>query len=565
MKTRTLTILALFTIYSVKSQPVLQWAKNMGGYYHDSGLSITSDNSGNVYTTGSFADVADFDPGAGTYNLTSAGSYDVFVSKLDSSGNFVWAIQIGGNLEDYGYSMILDSMGNVYLTGYFSGTVDFNPGTGTYNLTSAGSYDIFISKLDASGNLIWAKKMGTTGDDGGTSIILDEYENVYTTGFFSGAVDFDPGIGSDTLTSAGGYDIFITKLGPSGNFIWAKHIGGVLDDYGNSIVSDSLKNIYATGSFNGTADFDPGVGTFNLVSAGGSDIFITKLDSSGNFAWAKQVGAAGDDVGTSIIVNQYNNAYITGHFTGTVDFDPGTGSYIVTSTGWSDIFICKLDSSGNFIWAKQMGGVNNDYSRHIVSDNSNNMYTTGSFDLTADFDPGVGTFNLVSAGGYDVFISKLDSSGNFIWATRLGSAYMDMGYSIALDENNNIYTTGNFAGTCDFDPGTGIYNLTATGANTIPDVFVHKMSPSIAAITEIESAGLFILYPNPCSGIFSITYEKNEKISIEITNLCGKKILHTSIMENKTSFDLTNEAAGIYFINIITESGITTTRKIIRE
>src|SRR5262249_36288313 len=157
--------------------------------------SIAVDASGNVYTTGYFTGTADFDPDAGVFNLTAAGSFDIFVSKLSASGNFVWAKVMGGGSDDLGQSISVDASGNVCTTGYFTGTADFDPGAGVFNLTAAGYYDIFVSKLDASGNFAWAKAIGGTGGDEGYSIAIDSSGNVYTTGAFGGTVDFDPNAG----------------------------------------------------------------------------------------------------------------------------------------------------------------------------------------------------------------------------------------------------------------------------------------------------------------------------------------------------------------------------------
>jgi len=202
------------------------WAKSMGGMYWDQGNSIAVDSSGNVYTTGRFWGTADFDPGPGTFNMTSAGGNDIFVSKLDSSGNFVWAKRMGGTDDAYdgdiGLGIAVDSSGNVYTTGYFYGTADFDPGSGTYNLTAV-EYDIFVSKLNSNGDFVWAKSMGGAGWDKAASIAVDTSGNVYTTGFFEYNADFDPSLDVFDLVSPGSNDsIFISKLDSSGNFVWAK-------------------------------------------------------------------------------------------------------------------------------------------------------------------------------------------------------------------------------------------------------------------------------------------------------------------------------------------------------
>jgi len=461
----------------------LLWAKSMGGTRDDFSDSIAVDSSGNIYTTGSFEGTADFDPGAGTFNLTGAGGGDIFVSKLDSSGNFVWAKRMGGTDYENGYSIAVDSSGNIYTTGSFEGTADFDSGAGISNLTSAGLPDIFVSKLDSSGNFVWAKNMGGTDWDFGLGIAVDSSGNIYTTGSFEGTADFDPGPGTSNLTGAGLPDIFVSKLDSSGNFVWAKSIGAASFDTGIGIALDSSGNIYTTGSFEGTADFDPGAGTSNLTSAGSSDMFVSKLDSSGNFVWAKSMGGTSDDYGYGIVLDTSGNIYTTGSFSGTADFDPGAGASNLTSEGLTNIFVSKLDSSGNFVWAKSMGGTDYDDGLGIAVDSSRNVYTTGSFEGTADFDPGAGTSNLTSAGLPDIFVSKLDSSGNFVWAKSMGAASYDYGFGIVLDSSGNVYMSGSFEGTADFDPGPGTSNLTSAGSN---DIFVSKLEASSNQVIQVS-------------------------------------------------------------------------------
>ena len=454
MKTHLLTLALSLLVFGGAWGQTLEWAKRMGGTSGDYGNSIALDASGNVYTTGAFQGTVDFDPGASIFNLTSAGGYDIFISKLDPSGNFLWAKSMGSTSEDKGYSIALDASGNVYTTGHFS-------------------TNIFISKLDPSGNFLWTKVIVGSGDDYGYSIALDASGNVYTTGFFQSTVDFDPGPGIFYLTFAGGVDIFISKFDSLGNFIWAKRMGSSSFELGHSIALDSSGNVYTTGYFSGTVDFDPGAGTFNLTSSvGGYDIFISKLDSSGNFIWAKRMGSTSTDYGYSIALDASGNVYTTGIFGGTVDFDPGSGTFNLTSGVNFEIFISKLDSSGNFLWAKAMGASSDDNRKSIALDASGNAYTTGNFQGTVDFDPGAGTFNLTPAGYNDIFVCKLNPSGNFLWAKAMGGTLYDYGNSIALDASGNAYTTGYFSGTADFDPDSGTYNLTSAGNY---DIFILKL------------------------------------------------------------------------------------------
>ncbi len=560
----------IFLNYSViTAQDIeLNWAKAMGGTTSDYGNSISTDASGNVYTTGAFFGTVDFDPSAGTYNLTPAGGggIDIFIQKLDASGNFLWAKAMGGTSEDIGYSISTDDSGNIYTTGYFQGTADFDPSAGTYNLTSAGSRDIFIQKLDASGNLVWAKAMGGTSYDYGYSISTDASGNVYTTGFFQDLADFDPSAGTYNLTSAGSRDIFIQKLDASGNLLWAKAMGGTSDDYGYSISTDASGNVYITGYFEGTVDFDPSAGTYNLTSAGYSDIFIQKLDASGNLLWAIAMGGTSYDEGYSISTDGSGNVYITGSFKGTVDFDPSAGTYNLTSAGSYDIFIQKLDASGNLLWAKAMGGTSYDEGFSISTDASGNSYTTGTFTGTVDFDPSAGTYNLTSASSGDIFIQKLDASGNLVWAKAMGGTLIDCGKSISTDASGNVYTTGTFWETVDFDPSASTYNLTSAGDT---DIFVAKYTQTGTGISDLSTNGISI-YPNPTNGKFNLTV-LNDAVSvknIEITNIIGKAVLSFSNFQisefSNYEIDLSDFENGIYIISIQTDKEVFTT-KIIKE
>jgi hypothetical protein len=526
------------------------WARQLGGADFDNGNSMAVDNAANVLTTGRFWGTADFDPGIGIFNLIATPGYNnVFVSKLDSVGNFVWAKKLGGNSTSWGNCIATDKMGNVYTTGFFHDTVDFDPGVGVFNLVSSVGADVFISKLDSSGNFVWAKKIGETASNAGQSIFIDSFGNIYTTGYFRGTVDFDPGVGIFNLVSLGWEDIFILKLDSSGNFIWAKHLGSVDEDHGYSIAGDPYGNVFTVGYFRDTADFDPGAGTFNLVSAGAVDIFVSKLDSSGNFKWAKSIGGSGDDNAWSVATDGLGNVYATGYFRDTVDFDPGAGTFNLIGDPASSVYILKLDSGGNFAWAKYLGTPDRVLGFSITTDILNNVYVTGIFVGTADFDPGSGVFNMSRSTGGSLFICKLNSAGNFIWATQFGDTLDTWGNAIKVDGAGNIYTSGWFSNTGDFDPGTGIYNLTSFGWR---DIFVHKMGQSSTGIIENNSIDELKIFPNPTMSSFIISFQSRiMKGNIEISNILGETLFAENIFnESKKEINLKNITDGIYFVKL---------------
>ncbi|MCK4654241.1 MAG: SBBP repeat-containing protein, partial [Candidatus Cloacimonetes bacterium] len=302
-----------------------------------------------------------------------------------------WATQAGGSGgDDEGYSITLDDAGNSIVTGYFEGTATF----GSYSLTSSGYSDIFVAKMDASGNWLWASQAGSTNDDDqGRGITIDDEGNNYVTGYFCGIATF----GSHSLTSTGESNIFMAKIDANGNWLWANRAGGNTDNYGRSIVVDDAGNTYTIGDFEGTATFGP----YTLYSNQYSDIFVSKIDTDGNWLWANQAGGYSYDEGYSIALDDAGNCYVTGCFSETAIFDP----YTVISSGYFDIFVAKMDSSGNWLWATQAGGSSVDEGYGIAIDDVGNYYVTGVFEGTATF----GSYFIYGDGETDIFVAKLSS------------------------------------------------------------------------------------------------------------------------------------------------------------
>ena len=478
-----LNIIFIFPLFLFAQ--TFEWASKYGGTSGDNGNAVAIDAAGNIYTTGYFQNTVDFDPGPAVYNLGSSGSEDIFIVKSNSAGNLIWARKIGGPAVDIGYYITTDDSGNVYTTGLFMGTADFDPGAGTTTLTSNGGTDIFISKLDSSGNFIWANSVGGNNNDHGRFVVSDSSGNIYVTGFFQSIADFDPGASTFNLTSAGNHDAFLLKLNAAGDFIWAGNMGGSLSDDGYSIRLSSTGFIYLSGFFQGTADMDPGAGVFNLTATGSSDIFILKLDTAGNLLWAKSIGGSNSTFVTAMKLDSDDNVLLTGYFDGNTDFDPGTDTTLLTSNGNQDIFVSKLDSAGNFMWAKSMGGTGNDAAFGIDVSTNDAIFLSGYFRNTVDFNPDTSSNILTSAGDDDIFILKLNSTGDLSWAKRIGGSGLDRSFSIAVNDFEEMYATGFFYGTADFDPGVPVYNISSAGS---ADVFVLKLSPCVPPALNITSS-----------------------------------------------------------------------------
>ena len=370
-------------------------------------------------------------------------------------------------------STAVDSTGNTYVAGYFAGTADFNPGTGSFNLTSAGgSNDAFVVKLDSSGGFVYAAQFGATSQDQAQGVAVDGSGNAYVTGYFYDTVDFDPGAGTFNLTSAAGPDAFVVKLDSAGALVYADRFGGTSTVVAHGVAVDGSGNAYVTGYFYGTADFDPGAGTTNLASAGGSnDAFVVKLDSSGALSYADRFGGTSSDYGQNIAVDGSGNAYVTGYFYDTADFDPGAGTTNLTSAGNADVFVVKLDATGALVYADRFGGPNSDYGSGVAVDADGNAYVAGYFySSTVDFDPGAGTFSLTS-NYQDSFVVRLDSTGALVEAIKVTNG-ASSGYTysyntrVAADTTGNVYVAGSYTeNQPDYDPGTGTTYLSYSYRN----------------------------------------------------------------------------------------------------
>lgn len=553
-----LLFLFIISVHFVRSQS-FEWVSSISGKGNVDGYNVTVDQQNNVITAGRFnGDSCDFNSGSGTFLLHSNGNYDAYIQKVDSGGNLLWAKQFGGS----GYAEInsvhTDSGGNIYAAGQFGGLIDFDPDTGVVNFMSS-TFNTFVLKLDQNGVLLWAKHIGDSDPVHCHAMAIDPNGNVFLTGRFGNSPDFDPGPAISRLTSNGSNEIFIQKLDSVGNFSWAISIGGSGNDVGGSIEIDPNNNVLITGIYNGSVDFDPSASNHQLTSNGGREVFILKLNHSGNFIWAKSVGGNYADNSYDIATNLNGEVYITGSFYDTVDFDPGVNQAIFSAHGL-DFYVLKLDQQGLYKWARTISPDSNNYrvlGKSITTTPNGDVWITGEFFDSVDFNPGVGTFYLSPAMlSPSTFLLNLSDTGSFKWAGQFigvppfgGSAP----YSICY-QNGSIYTTGDYFGTVDFDPFTNNQtNLSASGA------FVHKMNVNSLS-TGLKNQINFLpikLYPNPNKGHFSISLDKSYKnIRVRVFNSAGKQVKqinYNSLNQLELNLDLPR---GIYFIELSTPSSV---------
>jgi hypothetical protein len=564
MKTVLSNITFFLFVLTLKSQTPLVWANTFGSTNNESANSVFIDSAGSIYVIGNFSNTVDFQQGSGIFNMTAGGNSDAFIVKNDQNGNVVWGKSLEGFSSITPKEIKLDASGNIYIIGVFQDFADFDPGPSEFHLMSNGIEDIFILKLNSLGQFIWAKQIGGAAVDAGMSLSIQN-NNLYIAGNFRLTVDFDPDLGVNSLTSAGSSDAFILKLNSAGNFIWVKQLGGSDAEIINSIVVDSVENIFVGGNFYGLVDFDPGSSIYNMNSVGNSDGFLCKYNSAGTLTWAKSVGGIWVDEIRSIVLDDSYSICATGFFRGNVDFDPGFTVFNLSSTGTIDSFVLKLNNSGGFTWAKQLGGTGTTTCKGIdlFADSFNNIYSTGTYKGTTDFDPGSGFYNRPSRGQTDVYISQLSSTGNFVMVETVGGFSHDFVTSIAIDSWHNIYTCGTFVDSADFDPSeTENYSI----SNGNADIFLIKLNETMVSIDDDLQQYNYLISPNPSGGLFNITFPYNiEASTIELYNNLGALIFSQKSAGKQIAIDITDQVKGMYIIKIINDNNFISTYRILKQ
>lgn len=396
-----------------------------------------------------------------TVSITSSENVDYFLAKFSASGEPVWAIRAGGGLTERGYGVALDNKGYVYTTGHYFATTNFH---GT-PLTSAGNLDNFVAKYDTSGNLIWIRDGKSVSQVSSKSLAVDLDGNVYVSGYFGSATVDSLNFDGVKITTNGQRDIFLAKYNNDGQIQWAVSAGGALsDEEARSTAVDHLGNVIITGRFVDTANFS---GT-QLISNGSGDIFVAKYNSIGNLLWVVNAGGPKADRGESVDVDALGNIYVVGFFDsiatfGSVQFED--------STKKEEAFIAKYDPDGNLIWLRSGGGPSADVANGLKVMPNGCCFITGRFNETAAF----GSEEITSAGANDIFFANVDADGNLIWVKRAGSTDNDYGNAITVDVVGNSYATGYYRLNANFD----LITLTGFGAQ---DIFIAKIGDIIVPV-----------------------------------------------------------------------------------
>jgi len=461
--------LNLFTV-ELHAQELV-YAKAFGGTGDDGAYDLVVDDSGNVYIIGWVSGTSDLNPGAGVQLYTSFGNRDISLCKFDSSGNFIWGFGMGSSGKDEGSVITLDSLGNIIIAGRFSNTIDFDPSVNVYTLSNFSiSRDIYFAKYTPSGAFVWAKQIGGVLYDDAEDIITDSYNNIYLCGSFQSTCDFDPGPGTEFRTAQTD-DAYIAKYTQDGNLIWVRTFGGVGSEDAASIKLDGLGDIYCAGLFEDVCTFEL-LPIWNFkTSAGSSDAFYLKMDTTGTIVWVDKIGASGVDAAYGLDYKD-NELYITGSFSSIVDFDNSANSFPLTSNGLADIYFLKVNATGGFLHANRAGGMGFDFGMDIRVNNNNEIFATGMFESTSSFGIGAGVKTITSMGIRDNFVVEFDTSLVLKSVFSIGSVGQDNSHTLYFSKDNDLFISGFTGGVADFDPDT--FNVFSLPFGGITDAFFAK-------------------------------------------------------------------------------------------
>ncbi len=327
-----------------------------------------------------------------------------------------------------------------------------------------------VTKVNSSGTVLWERTLGSNSlHVDARSIAVDGQQNVYVVGSFRGIVDFNPSSGTTAL-DGGKESSYLWKLSSTGNLLWVRQLAGS----NSQLVVSPAGNVYVTGTFQGTYDFDNGTAVVELTSATPGS-YIVKYSSTGSLTWARQFSSTGSistgQASDAIEIDQNENVYVSGLFTGTADLNPGAGVFTATSSGINKSFLAKLTSAGDLTWAIVQTAKM--LPKGLAVDGTGSVFLAGNFSGAADANPGRGYWPLISSGVSDIYLTKLDSAGGFVWSRRFGGTGDELIGGVAVDGQGNPHLTGAWSGTVDFDPGPGIVNKTSSGQY---DPFVLKVT-----------------------------------------------------------------------------------------
>lgn len=495
MMMKKILILGLFVLsglqWSHAQAPQWEWAQGFGSSDNEFFRAIKVDHQGHVICGGTFQNTIDFDPGIGVANLTATSS-DGVVAKYDHDGNYLWAFKLGGWAMDMVSFVDVDAQDNIYVSGMFRGTADFNPGSGTFNLTSPNDQsNSFLMKVDANGVFQWAKMYFAVNGVTNRGLAVDQNTgDVYFTGYYYATVDMNPNDGTAGAFNAGSEDFFISKLDNNGNFIRGVRFGDVsTQNISAMVIRPENGNLIIGGHFFGSFDSDPSpdsTRTITTTQAGTADSYVIQLDSSFQWVMTKQITGQFNQILYGLDYYPGNGGHIglTGNYSDVADLDPSDNSYplsLLDNNG--SIFIAQWTADGEFEWAKALGSTSgNDYGNEIEFDEFGNMIATGSVEGVIDINPEDDTLYFGDTGSaIGAYIIKLNTAGFFLWGKFMNAYPNTIGPFMDMAADRSLFVAGTF------DAAGAVLDSIALSHVTAADGFVGRIGCINATYIDVHS------------------------------------------------------------------------------
>lgn len=451
------------------------WGTFLGGSSTDYSRSAAVDAAGNVYVTG-YTYSNNF-PMQNPFDNSLGGSIDAFVTRVDAGGaSLGWSSYLGGATgpgEETLYGLDVDAAGNSYVAGYTDSS-DFPTTGGAHDTTANGSWDTFVTKIDATGTTPdWSTYLGGSSSDYGRDLRFDPNTGEVTVMGYTYSSDFPT---QNAYDAVGNFkpDVFVTRLDPTGSsLVWSTYFGGSSYDYGYGIDHDGAGNVYLTG-YTYSNDF-PVPGAFQPVPSVYPEAFLTKFDAAGTLAWSSFLGGSDSDYGNAVAADAAGNVYVTG-YTWSSDF-PSTNGYDTTKSSAIDAFVTRVTSAGALDWSTYHGGSSSDYGYCVDVDPTGDAYVTG-YTFSSNFFTTAGAYDETYNGSTDAFVSKFAAAGGPpVWSTYLGGSSSDYGRGIHVDGMGNVYVAG-YTYSGDF-PLRGAFQAFPAGS---ADAFATKLHATGAAL-----------------------------------------------------------------------------------